>query len=180
MCRFINRSTWHLPAQKWQDSVEVESSVIKLFSSLWSTKTTSTAKITSERRTRNQFTEEKLYLLIEAYPIRHFFFFCLFQPYSKCSSSRQDTLSFSPFMVFEAVLKRNNLKKSSVIVVPFSELRRRWGGGIKCCIYYSFKIFPQFWMAKSTSIIHHNQLLMTKFGRLLCLTRKWGQKCSPL
>ena len=46
--------------------------------------------------------------------------------------------------------------------------------------YYSFKIFPQFWLAKSTRIIHHNQLLMTKFGSILCLTRKWHQKCSPL
>ena len=44
--------------------------------------------------------------------------------------------------------------------------------------YYSFKIFPQIWLAKSTRIIHHNQLLMTKFGRILCLTRKWRQKCS--
>ena len=46
--------------------------------------------------------------------------------------------------------------------------------------YYSFKIFPQFWLAKSTRIIHHNQLLVTKFGRLLCLTRKLRQKCSLL
>ena len=45
---------------------------------------------------------------------------------------------------------------------------------------YSFKIFPRFWLAKGTRIIHHNQLLMTKFGRILCLTRKWRQKCSPL
>ena len=44
--------------------------------------------------------------------------------------------------------------------------------------YYSFKIFPQLWLAKSTRITHHNQLLMTKFGRILCLTRKWRQKCS--
>ena len=46
--------------------------------------------------------------------------------------------------------------------------------------YYSFKTFPQFWLAKSTRIIYHNQLLMAKFGRILCLTRKWSQKCSPL
>ena len=46
--------------------------------------------------------------------------------------------------------------------------------------YYSFKIFPLFWLAKSTRIIHHNQLLMTKFGRILCLTRNWRQKCSVL
>ena len=45
---------------------------------------------------------------------------------------------------------------------------------------YSFKIFSQFWLVKSTSIIYHNQLLVTKFGRVLCLTRKWRQKCSPL
>ena len=48
---------------------------------------------------------------------------------------------------------------------------------IKHC-YYSFKIFPRFWLAKSTRIIYHNQLLKTKFGRNLTLTRKWRQKCS--
>ena len=53
-------------------------------------------------------------------------------------------------------------------------------GSILINTYYSFKIFSQFWLAKSTCIIHHNQLLMTKFGRILCLTRKWCQKCSPL
>ena len=29
--------------------------------------------------------------------------------------------------------------------------------------YYSFKIFPRFGLAKSTRIIYHNLLLMTKF-----------------
>ena len=35
-------------------------------------------------------------------------------------------------------------------------------------------------LAKSTRlpVILHNQLLMTKFGRILCLARKWHQKCS--
>ena len=41
-----------------------------------------------------------------------------------------------------------------------------------CQNYYSFKIFPLFLLAKSTRLIHHNQLLMTKFGRNLTLTRK--------
>ena len=41
-------------------------------------------------------------------------------------------------------------------------------------------MFPHFWLAKSTRIIHHNQLLITKFGRIFCLTRKRHQKCSPL
>ena len=48
------------------------------------------------------------------------------------------------------------------------------------CVIISFKIFPQFWLPKSTCIIHHNQLVMSKFGRILCLTRKWRQKCSSL
>ena len=33
--------------------------------------------------------------------------------------------------------------------------------------YHSFKIFLRFWLAKITRIIHHNQLLLTKFGRIL-------------
>ena len=35
-------------------------------------------------------------------------------------------------------------------------------------------------IAKSTRIIHHNQLLMTKFGRMLRLINRWRQKCSFL
>ena len=31
---------------------------------------------------------------------------------------------------------------------------------------YSFKIFLRFWLAKITRIIHHNQLLLTTFGRI--------------
>ena len=46
--------------------------------------------------------------------------------------------------------------------------------------YYSFKIFLRFWLAKRTRLIHHNQLLLTKLGRILCLARKWRQKCSVL
>ena len=45
--------------------------------------------------------------------------------------------------------------------------------------YDSFKIFTPFWLAKSTRIIHHNQLLMTKFGGILGLNR-WRQKCRFL
>ena len=29
--------------------------------------------------------------------------------------------------------------------------------------YYSFKIFPRFWLVKTTRIIHHKQLLLTKY-----------------
>ena len=46
--------------------------------------------------------------------------------------------------------------------------------------YYSFKVFPRFWLAKRTRLIHHNQSLLTKLGRILCLARKWRQKCREL
>ena len=59
--------------------------------------------------------------------------------------------------------------------LPGTTPQNVWGTILKRN-YYSFKIFPQFWLAKSTRIIHHNHLLMTKFGRILCLTMKW----SPL
>ena len=73
----------------------------------------------------------------------------------------------------------------AVIVVPFLvSMSASSAKSVAVCsvekkkIYnvYSFKIFPRFWLAKSTRTIHHNQLLMTKFGRMLCLTRKWRQK----
>ena len=34
--------------------------------------------------------------------------------------------------------------------------------------YYLIKIFPRFWLVKTPRIIHHNQLLFTKFGKNLC------------
>ena len=33
--------------------------------------------------------------------------------------------------------------------------------------HYLFKIFLRFWLAKITLISHHNQLLETKFGRIV-------------
>ena len=38
---------------------------------------------------------------------------------------------------------------------------------LKILFYYSFKIFLLFWLAKLTHITHHNQLLLTKFSRIL-------------
>ena len=53
--------------------------------------------------------------------------------------------------------------------------RASWNGGKVVCQqrqannfnYYSFKIFSRFWLVKTTRIIHHNQLLFTKFGKNL-------------
>ena len=48
------------------------------------------------------------------------------------------------------------------------------------CYNYSFKIFLRFWLAKRTRIIHHNQLLLTKFGRTLRLINRGRRKCSTV
>ena len=45
--------------------------------------------------------------------------------------------------------------------------------------YYSFKIFPHFWLVKTTHIIHHNQLLFTKFGKNLCHIESMTSKVQP-
>ena len=45
--------------------------------------------------------------------------------------------------------------------------------------YYSFKIFPRFWLVKTTRIIHHNQLLFTKFGKNLRHIESMTSKVKP-
>ena len=45
--------------------------------------------------------------------------------------------------------------------------------------YYSFKIFPLLWLVKTTRIIHHNQLLLTKFGKSFIMLSRWRQN-EPL
>ena len=44
-------------------------------------------------------------------------------------------------------------------------------------LYYSFKIFSRFCLVKTTRIIHHNQLLFTKFGKNLrhIILNQWRQ-----
>ena len=45
--------------------------------------------------------------------------------------------------------------------------------------YYSFKIFSRFWLVKTTRIIHHNQLLFTKFGKNLRHIESMTSKVQP-
>ena len=45
--------------------------------------------------------------------------------------------------------------------------------------YYSFKIFSRFWLVKTTHIIHHNQLLFTKFGKNLRHIESMTSKVQP-
>ena len=45
--------------------------------------------------------------------------------------------------------------------------------------YYSFKIFPQFWLAKSTRIIRHNRLLMTKMWKNFVFNEEMTSKMQP-
>ena len=51
--------------------------------------------------------------------------------------------------------------------------------------YYSFKIFPRFWLVKTTRIIHHkpaavHQINDVKSAARCRLLNQWRQKCSPL
>ena len=45
--------------------------------------------------------------------------------------------------------------------------------------YYSFKIFPRFGLVETTRIIHHNQLLFTKFGKNLRHIQSMTSKVQP-
>ena len=45
--------------------------------------------------------------------------------------------------------------------------------------YYSFKIFSRFWLVKTTSISHHNQLLFAKFGKNLRHIESMTSKVQP-
>ena len=45
--------------------------------------------------------------------------------------------------------------------------------------YYSFKIFPRFWLVKTTRIIHQNQLLLTKFQKNLSHIEPMTSKVQP-
>ena len=53
---------------------------------------------------------------------------------------------------------------------------RNWEHNLNC---YSFKIFSRFWLVKSTRIIHHNQLLFTKFGKNLHHIESVTSKVEP-
>ena len=45
--------------------------------------------------------------------------------------------------------------------------------------YYTFKLFPCFWLVKTTRIIHHHLLLFTKFGKNLCHIESMTSKVQP-
>ena len=45
--------------------------------------------------------------------------------------------------------------------------------------YYSFKIFSRFWLVKTTCVIHHNQMLFTKFGKNLRHIESMTSKVQP-
>ena len=45
--------------------------------------------------------------------------------------------------------------------------------------YYSFKIFPRFGLVETTRIIHHNRLLLTKFGKNLRHIQSMTSKEEP-
>ena len=46
--------------------------------------------------------------------------------------------------------------------------------------YYSFKIFRRFRLAKILCIFHHNQLMSTKFGRILRYVKNYVHRAAKL
>ena len=96
-----------------------------------------------------------------------------------CPVENLQTVARSPIVFWSKLTQRTFPVEAITPSFPYQVLHCR-ADAIAKLDYYSSKIFSRFWLAKSTRIIHHNQLLMTKFGRILCLTRKWRQKCSPL
>ena len=60
------------------------------------------------------------------------------------------------------IQKRWRIPVSAIITL---EEGREWI--IMKKVYYSFKVFLHFWVAKIPCIIHHNQLPSTIFGRIL-------------
>ena len=49
----------------------------------------------------------------------------------------------------------------------------------KSLVIVLFKIFPRFWLVKTARIIHHNQLLFTKFGKNLRHIASMTSKVQP-
>ena len=85
----------------------------------------------------------------------------------------QSTNQNSKWLHVAGVKGGNTWLSASWLVLFSSDWFRKWRGNAKTNAvrykdyYYSFKIFPRFWLVKTTRIIHHNQLLFTKFGKNL-------------
>ena len=109
-----------------------------------------------------------------------------YQPFSWLCSHQ--LLSFShfssPILVILKEMTLLNFRKKDCLglkVCPHCKL------AVVCCVsvgdkyhYYSFKIFLRFWLDKITRISHNNQLLLTKFGRIVpdwMMTSKVQQSC---
>ena len=74
------------------------------------------------------------------------------------------------------VIMKNTLKQLFYyffkLLMPPQGLNKGLSKGI--FIIHS-KIFPFFWLVKTTHIIHHHQLLLTKFGNNFVIMKRWHQ-----
>ena len=69
----------------------------------------------------------------------------------------------------------NSALRASLTIYQLISNARSWNN----CYCYSFKIFPHFWLVKTTRIIHHNQLLFTKFEPILRHIESMKSKVQP-
>ena len=67
------------------------------------------------------------------------------------------------------------LLRQPITVQGLAHLACSWSKPYNKWYYYSFKIFPCFWLVKTTCLIHHNQLLLTKFRKNFVILN-WHQK----
>ena len=80
------------------------------------------------------------------------------------------------FSITEGVIRPRRITPSTIFIIL--QMIRKPNSII--ANYFSFKIFLHFWFTKCTRIIHHNQLLLTKFRRILRIINRWRQKCSTV
>ena len=89
----------------------------------------------------------------------------------------------NPIIIGGNVIKSVNTYKILGVIVD-NDLK--WNSRVdyiikKACkkFYYSFKIFPRFGLVETTRIIHHNQLLFTKFVKNVRHIQSMTSKVEP-
>ena len=75
-------------------------------------------------------------------------------------------------------IKITTLNNKSTFGAPYYiDKQRTWDRLTRKKLYYSSKIFPRFWLVKTTRTIHDNQLLLTNFGKIknFIILSRWRQ-----
>ena len=99
------------------------------------------------------------------------------------SLRRTHTIIFSKLNKPPSLLSplSNGLEIPQILMAPQShQLNEHFFSFDRWRLTHVFFFFFFWQKAKTRNLNNVNRLLMTKFGRILCLVRKWRQKCSVL